>query len=93
MRAAQPYIKARQTAQRQAMIRNRANGKACGIEGCKYHAHKGQLCRKHYAMIPQGDKLDDRVPRRSDEHGPRTPRSLPFRAQREALLELSEPKT
>lgn len=57
MRNAQPYIRARQKAQAEVAKRNRANGKPCGIEGCKYKVYKGALCRKHWDIVPWQSKL------------------------------------
>jgi hypothetical protein len=59
MEAAEPYTRARQKAQHAVMVSNRAEGakRPCGINGCKRHSYKGRLCRMHWAMVPQGDKM------------------------------------
>lgn len=59
MRAAQSKIGRRQIEAREKMIANRARGAEtlCGIAGCKRHAYKGRICRKHYALVPYSSRM------------------------------------
>jgi hypothetical protein len=59
MRAAEPYTQARRQAQQQVAVHNRARGSLtlCGIKGCKRHAYKGRLCRKHYDLVPYSERV------------------------------------
>ena len=59
MPAAEPYMWQRRIAARKVAVANRAAGakRPCGIKGCERHSYKGQLCRKHWAMVPQADKV------------------------------------
>jgi hypothetical protein len=54
MRLAAPHIRTRQIAAQPMAVANRAKGAKtlCGIAGCKRHAYKGRVCRKHYALVP-----------------------------------------
>ena len=51
-------VRNRRAAQKLA-VANRAAGakRPCGIKGCERHSYKGQLCRKHWAMVPAADKV------------------------------------
>jgi hypothetical protein len=59
MRIAAPYTDRRRIEQSDKAKSNRAAGasRPCGIAGCKRHSFKGQMCRKHYAMVPWQSKM------------------------------------
>lgn len=60
MRAGQSKIAPRQHAAIELAKRNRASGalRPCGVKGCTRHSYRGNICRKHYAMVPARDKWD-----------------------------------
>lgn len=60
MRAAQSKVAPRREAARTVAVANRARGalKPCGIDGCSRHSYKGNICRKHYALVPDLDKME-----------------------------------
>lgn len=87
MQASEHFTRQRREAQRAVAVANRKRGAEhpCGIKGCTRHSYKGRLCRKHWSMVPQSDKITmmvaamDAQMRAAQRHYPRFLRELQAR--------------
>jgi hypothetical protein len=57
MRLSAPFVDERRRAASAKAQANRGRLGPCGIKGCKRNAYKGRLCRAHYAMVPQDERM------------------------------------